>query len=397
MSRLLPFALLIVSAAMAACEGTDDQLGVRSRRPSSGEDPANPNNPADPMSLLPVEQQKFLALHAELEKKCGNSCHTQGTYRPEPPKFLEGATPEDAYKTIKAHPGMVTRDVYQSGLLTKGPHAGPALSTDPEFEKKIVEWLEFESVAIQSQKLPSSDPVAVKQGANEIDLSPVSGGKIVGVKLKFEARLVAGILSLEDMKLVAPAGQDVHIQQPKFVRVLAAPRPDGQQEVVDPADTFSNVDQTVPGGKETTLASGVALFSGDGWKPFDLASDKIRIEAVKLEPGKVSVVEGPRTCKNVQGFAQNVLPALRGQAGGFNLNCASCHGNGLAGLALNGNNNELICNQVLEKMTAPPNVAQSLIIQKVIAPANVLGHSGGKITNTQGWTQVFTNNQAVFF
>ena len=118
---------------------------------------------------------------------------------------------------------------------------------------------------------------------------------------------------------------------------------------------------------------------------------------MKLEPGKVAVIEEAKTCKNVQGFTQNVLPAMRGQAGGFNLNCANCHGNGLAGLSLNSGDQALVCNQVLQKMMAPPNVAQSLIVQKVIAPNNVVGHSGGKITNTAGWQAVFTNNQAVFF
>jgi hypothetical protein len=397
----LGLALVTLLAAIVGSACSDTPETGSGRRPvggtaSSSSGGTDPNDPNAAQNQIPEEQQKFLALHPELEKKCGTACHTQGTYRPEPPKFLEGATPMDVYKTVKAHPGIVTRDVYQSTLLTKGPHAGPAVSTEPEFEKKIVEWLELESIAIQAQALPTTEPVPVKDGPNEIDMGPASGGKLANVKLKFDAGLVAGMLSLTNMKLVAPAGQDVHILQPRFVRVLPQPKPDGTSEVVDPADSFSNVDQTVPGGAETTLATGSVLFSGEGWRPYDLAADKIRVEAVKLEPGKVAVIEQPKTCKNVQNFTNNVLPGLRG-GGGFNLNCANCHGNGLAGLSLNSQDQALVCNQILQKMTAPPNVAQSLIIQKVIAPNNVVGHSGGKITNTQGWQDLFTNNQAVFF
>ena len=393
----------IAAAAMVAC--SDDpasKIGARNTGPggtgaSSGNpnDPNNPGGSGDPAA--DDAQAKFLALQPDFEKKCGGPCHTQGTYRPEPPEFLKGDTPMDAYKTIKAHPGIVVRDVYQSILLTKGAHAGPALSADADFEKRVTEWLEAESLAIQEQKLPTTPPFTVKQGANDVDVSPISAGKLNGVHLTFDASLLDGMLSLGNLKIVAPAGTDVHIQAPRFVRVLAQPKPDGTQEIPDPADSFSNTDQTVPGGQTTALSPGSVFFSADGWKPFDLANDKVRIEALKLEPGKVAVLDQAATCKNPQGFAQNVLPAMRGQAGGFNLNCANCHGNGLAGMSLNSNDTTLVCNQVLAKMTAPPNVGQSLIIQKVTAPTNVLGHSGGKITDTQGWSDLFTNNQAVFF
>jgi hypothetical protein len=81
--------------------------------------------------------------------------------------------------------------------------------------------------------------------------------------------------------------------------------------------------------------------------------------------------------------------------GGASLNCSNCHGNGLAGMALNNADQALVCNQVLSKMSAPPNVANSLIIQKV-TNANV-AHSGGKVTDTAAWQAAFVNNAAVFF
>lgn len=397
----LGFAIAIAATAMFACsDDAGDKLGARGPRTpggssgaSSGDGTGDPNDPNNPDST-PEEQKKFIELQADFDKKCGNACHNQATYRPEPPKFLTGSTPIEVYKTIKAHPGIVTRDVYQSALLMKPAHAGPALNTDAELEKKIVAWLELESFAIQSQKLPSTEPYAVKQGPNEIDLAPASGNKLTGVKLKFEASLVGGMLSLAQIKLVVPAGTDVHLQQPKFIRILPQPKADGTSEVADPADSFSNLDLMVAQGTEGNVTPGSVFFSGDGWRPYDLAADKIRIEAVKLEPGKVQVIAQAATCKNVQGFTQNVLPIMRG---GASINCANCHGNGLAGLALNNADQALVCNQVLTKMTAPPNLANSLIIQKVTAPNNVIGHSGGKVADVNAWRDAFVNNQAVFY
>ena len=54
----------------------------------------------------------------------------------------------------------------------------------------------------------------------------------------------------------------------------------------DPADSFSNLDLTIAQSSTGAVTPGSVFFSGDGWKPYDLAADKIRIEAVKLEPGK---------------------------------------------------------------------------------------------------------------
>ena len=397
--RVLTFGVAIAIASALAVGCNDDAAnslqGRRGAGPngaSSGSgDPNDPNDPNNPNNL-PPEEAAFRAVEADLQKNCGKTCHDTGAYVPPAPTFL--AAP-DAYKSIKAHPGIVVRDVYASALLTKGPHAGPAVSSDPEFEKKVVAWREAEAIAIQSQALPTTPPTTIVAGPNDIDLTPACVGGLTGVHLKFDAAIVGSMLSLTKMMLVAPAGQDVHILQPRFVRVLPAPKEDGSSEVVDPADSFSNSDQTIPGGQETPLAPGSVYFSAESWRPFDMAKDKIRIEVTKLEPGKVAVIANAATCKNVQGFAQNVLPSMRGQAGGFNLNCANanCHGNAAIGnINLSGNDNNLICQQVLGKLNQA-NIGQSLIVTKPTG-AN---HGGGQLTNADGWRALFVNNAAVFF
>jgi hypothetical protein len=386
---ILGLAVTFIGAAGGAC--SDDAADSLNRaKPggpgaTTGDGGSDPNNDG---SGPPYEEQLFREIEAEIDKQCGNTCHAEGTYRPEPPTFL---APPDAYKSIKAHPGIVTRDVYASAFLTKGPHAGPAVdeATDAEFYKKVRAWLEAESLMLQSERLPSTEPVAVKSGANDIDLSGACIGGLTGVRMKFSAELVGGMLSLNDIKIVAPAGTDVQVYKPRFIRILAQ-EVDGRTEFPDPADSFSNTDQTVPGGEETVLAPGSVLFSGDGWRPYDFATDKIRIEAEKIQPGKVAVIED-NTCQDVAMFTANVLPALRGN--GFTPNCQNCHGGGLAGLNIASNDSALICNQVRQKLKQA-NIAQSIMVTKVSPGAQ---HNGGQVNNPQGWAQLFQNNAAAFF
>ena len=393
--RALTIGLAVaLTGSSVAC--SSDEAGKLAGRPGSsgssgtgasggvggGDGGTNPGGP-------PAEEVLFRAVEPDLQAKCGKACHTDGTYKPTPPTFLAGP---DAYKSIKAQPGVISADYYQSALLQKGAHAGPAVGSDPTFEAKLIEWLKLEAAVIQAQKKPSTDPVPLTNGANDVDLSKACVGGLTGVHLKFDASLVGGILSLNNMKLVAGAGTDVHIYKPKFIKVLAKANAQMQTEIPDGAETFSNTDQTVPGGATTTLNPGSAFITSAGWAPFDFATDKIRIEIEKLEPGKVSVVEVPKVCKNVANFTANVLPSLRGAAGGFNLNCAGCHGNGLAGLSLNGADQTVVCNQVMSKLNEA-DITKSLIITKVTTGP----HNGGTINSAANWTAVWTANKAVFF
>jgi hypothetical protein len=387
---------LVASLAGVAVACSDDSTGMlrgsraggaSSSSSSGGGDPNDPNNP-NATSTLPREEELFNALEAELTKKCGGACHTDGTFTPKPPTFLTGATTADRYKSVKSFPGIVVPDRYQSTLVTKGAHAGPAINADPVFEKTVMEWLTQESLAITAVGSPTTDPVTIVQGANEIDLTKASTG-VSGAKITFDASLLAGMLSLSNIKLVAPAGTDTHILKPKFIRVLPAPV-NGRQAISDPADNFSNVDQVVAGGSSSALGPGTALFSGDGWRPFDLAKDKIRIEAQKVEKGTVQVAVAPQTCKNVQMFQTNVLPSLRGTT--FQPNCAGCHGGGLAGLSLNSQDAALVCLQVMGKLNQA-NIGQSVMVTKVTAGP----HNGGLVNDANGWRTLFMNNAAAFY
>ncbi|HRG97891.1 MAG TPA: hypothetical protein PLR99_16670 [Polyangiaceae bacterium] len=387
--------LLGVSAlgvsALAACADDAPAFPPGGKIPvaaGDGGEVAPPGSPGDIQAKQAYAEKLYREIEPGLKNACGKQCHELGQFNPEPAKFLEGP---DSYVSIRKFPGIVVRDAYQSSLLTHGAHAGPSMAATPELEEKTRKWLESEAVAITAAKLPGTDPFAVKTGANEVDLTKAAQGGLSGVKLKFDASLIGGILSLKNLKLVAPAGTDVHVNTPRFVRVLAKADPKAP-EIVDAS--FSNLDQTVQQGTETLLGPGAVFFSGEGWTPFDLASDKLRFDAVKLEKGTYQTPPQIKKCKDPGAFGNTILPALRGQGVGGGSNCASCHGAGLAGLSLNGNDNQAMCDSVLGKLNET-NLPTSILLQKA-ATAGV-AHTGGKVGNTQGFIDLFVNNKAIFF
>jgi len=172
---------IALTGAVVAC--SDDAANTLGNRPgSSGNasggtssgDGGSSGNPSGP----PQEEVLFRAVESDFKQKCGKTCHEEGTTKPAPPTFL---APPDAYKSIKGYNGVVVADYYQSIVLTKGAHAGPAIGDDPTFEQKVIDWLKYESAIIQSQKKPSIDAVTLKSGANDIDMSKASTAARLGV------------------------------------------------------------------------------------------------------------------------------------------------------------------------------------------------------------------------
>lgn len=383
------FALAFGFVMATACDDAGDPLRNQPQPdPFAADGGANDGSKPDGP---PFEERLFRALEAKLVTTCGGGsngmCHVNGTYTGNPTRFLAGP---DAYKSIKGTPGIVVKDPFQSTLTSRGAHAGPALDADQELDAKVRAWLEAEAVAIRAVKLPSTDPVAIVVGANEIDLTKASAAGLSGVRLRFDASLVAGILSLTKIRIATQAGTAVHVLKPRFVKVVGTGK--DAVETADPADSFSNADQVVAGGAETTLQPGSALFAGGGFAPFDVAQHKVRIELEKLEPGTLTVIEPPKVCANPTGFGTAVLPGLRAATAARGT-CRSCHADGVAQLSLDSADTALVCNQVLGKLDKA-NIPQSRIIRKVTTDAAT--HTGGAATDPAGFTALFVNNAAVF-
>ncbi len=378
--HVAPFVLLLGAALLGACD--EDQGSIPVRKGSTG--PGGSGSGSSGSGGPSAAEQLFRGLEGDLVKTCGGTggvCHVTGAYPGNPPSFLAGP---DAYVSIRSFPSIVVRDPSQSALLNKTQHEGPGLTPGSDLKKNCEAWIGAEALEITSKKLPTTAPVSITNGANDVDLSSAASANVGSVHLRFDASLIGGILSIANMRLVTPPGAAVHLYKPRFVRISAG------REAVDPADTFSNTDQTVPGGAETKLTPGFALFSGATWTPFVLAADQVRIEIEKLEPGTISVIEAPMVCKNPTQFGTTVLPVIRNTMAA-NGTCNSCHANTTAP-QIGGADNAAICINILQRLNAA-NIPQSKMITKV----TMAGHPGGLVADPTAWTALFVNNKAVFF
>ncbi len=287
----------------------------------------------------------YRGLAADLVTACGGACHSDG--KGNAPAYL--ATP-DSYKTIKAFKGIVVKDVATSSLLTKGRHEGPDL-VDP-LRGKIYAWLDLEAKALSEIALPATEVFTITPGANSIDISK-GGTGITGAKLLFNAQINGTIVTLLNMQLVAPATSGLHIVFPVFDIVHEKGEPTRDT-------SFSNADQTIAPGQTATLNPGILILTSFA------ATDKMKIEFTKLEPGTVMMDGGTTTqsgCKAVASFVTNAVPAIN-QNGC--LNCHNAGGSGNASLDLSAlgrtpADNAKACAQMLSKAD-PNNAAQSDII-----------------------------------
>ena len=321
----------------------------------------------DGATTIPLAQQAedlFRQLEPDLTKACGGPCHTDGTTG-SAPRWL---APPDAYVSIKAYPGIVVPDPDSSKLLTKGPHAGPALTGDLATRTRA--WLSLEATLLKNAVLPTTDPFAIVSGANTVDISKAGTG-VDGTKMTFTATITGSVLTLGELHIVAPPTTAVHVAHPIFVVI-----PETGPEKPDPVDSFSNTDQTINPSASDPLGPGELILIGWG-------NSKMRVEFTKLEPGKVVDAggDGGGGCKSVTTYVSSAVPAIQ------NNTCLTCHQgqNGGATAALDmtdvGQDNARACAQALTKvnLTDKPN---STIIA---APTGKVQHPY-QVADPQGWT-----------
>lgn len=133
----------VVGLAACASQGVGDSgglLGSVSASSSAASTGAGGDEPASPAKALFLDE-----VYPALEAACV-SCHGEGSIATQ---FL-GPDGESAYAAIKTFASIVTKPAL-SRLLTKGKHAGPALTAAQA--TTCTEWLELELA-----ENPSNDP-----------------------------------------------------------------------------------------------------------------------------------------------------------------------------------------------------------------------------------------------
>jgi hypothetical protein len=357
---VVAIALLALGAISAACDEQDpfgDRRNVVDRNPR-----------ADGGDDTIQARELFKALEPQFQEVCGKQCHADGTFGGNPPRFLAGP---DAYVTIKTFSGFITKSVFESKLLTRGAHAGPALEgANEELRKKIVEWLDVEASILVERASVTTQVLDLVAGANVVDLGALAP-TVAGAKLSFDASLGPAFLTLSNMRVRGGDTTAVRIVHPIFRLVR------GGTEYPDPVDSFSNLDDKYPQAVERPLGPG-QLFLTE-WKE----GDKLRITFETIEATTIPVIvdDTPKPCKALQAFIDNAKPQLQGNG------CLDCHGEGGNGQAVMNlveldQDDALACQEVLKEVNLA-NKAASLIIDK---PAGAVGHTGGKVGDPAGYT-----------
>jgi len=233
---------------------------------------------------------------------CG-SCHSDMV-----PAFLE-ADP-DVYTTVTEWPNLLDLDApAQSRLLTKGAHAGPALTN--EQMPSILGWLQAEQEfrGDSGNTPPETRPFTPVVGINTVALDEIG---LEGATVSFRMeKLQVGLYISE---LTANAGATgMRLTHPLFVSWV------GTDAQPDPVDRFADIDIAVAPAASLMIGGGTAVM-------VDIATDaQLSLHFDVAEP---SDGDGGGTlgggCKAVTQFAAIAQPLL-------SANCVSCHGGGNAG------------------------------------------------------------------
>ncbi len=215
--------------------------------------------------------------------------------------------------------GLVRLDApTTSGVLTKGPHEGPALT--PDQAALILDWIDLEVRAAGGEPatVVETDRLTPVPGLNSVDLT---GLGLTGSILTFLYEPLATGMYLSDITITGGAG-GVHVVNPLFVIWNEGlPEP-------DPINRFGNIDLVVLEGATSYIGGGTAVFV-DVLPGSDISVHFRVAEFADGTPGgggDGGVVGGG--CNNVPAFTSSAQPRLLAS-------CNNCHGTGGQTAAIN--------------------------------------------------------------
>jgi hypothetical protein len=283
----------------------------------------------------------------------------------------------DMLTSILSYPGLVGKTPETSRLYAKGVHEGPALTNDQAsvLAGWIVEYNTYKPAAADAgADKPVIAPFAPIMGPNTVDLS-VLDSRLAGQKLTFTGQMVGTSLELSQITIHTATSMGVHVVHPLWVAWDAEFNP-----TPDPADSFSNLDETVYGSTNAPLGPGLVVL------PSFASGSKLSVVFSLIEP-KMGGADGGTVagCKALSNFVQNVKPMLQA-------NCNACHvgANPTAGLSFDfgRNTDEQVCENALTEINKNT-PAQSLLLQRP-DPNNNDGHPQ-KIQNYAPYQTAVTN------
>lgn len=290
---------------------------------------------------------------------CGGCHSVLGTNAP---SFMM-KTP-DMLQNMLAYPGIIGSSPQTSRLYMKGVHEGPAFT--PDQLTVVGNWITFynsnKPMGDGGMAAPTVIPFAPSTTeSNTIDLSALDP-TLAGVTVTFNAQFdeAAKVLTLTSLDLVTPASTGVHVTHPVFFswdqNLMPTP---------DPADSFSNLDETVMAGSTAPLGPGTFVLSGFAM------GDLISVAFSKIEATSGSTNDGGTTvgCKALSMFVSTVKPLF--SANGCS---AACHVGSTpqAGVKWDTTPDDALCLVALSEIN-PTSPAQSpLLLQP--DPAQNNGH-----------------------
>lgn len=226
------------------------------------------------------------------------------------PSFMK----PDAYDTILAWPGMITRDPALSLLLTKGPHTRPGGGKDdPSYLSDAEKAAVFAWLAIEARALAPSmnggvatPPVPVSEGANTVLLDGL-GRDFLGARVTFDAARNGQTLKVTKLTLWASGPAGLHVVHPMFLGVRNGVRRP------DPVDSLDGFEVRLQQGASAPMGPGLLFLTNI------LPNDQLSIAFQTIAKWSPSGLMGG--CKDVDAFTQLARPAL------LRSRCdATCHG-----------------------------------------------------------------------
>lgn len=184
---------------------------------------------------------------SELVGSC--SCHGAGVSGFD--AFLKTGS---EYESVTAYRGgmMVPSSADQSPLLTKGAHAGPALT--PDQHSSVKGWLDVEAVERgQGGSSPTTPAVPFIVGDYYISLRQLTNDPLA--RITFSMELVSGrTFRLTKLALTAGPSGGVKIKHPRLVYITAG------GAALEPSDALSTIDLTAEAGKTVQIGAGAILL-----------------------------------------------------------------------------------------------------------------------------------------